>query len=834
MPKLTIDHRSVEVPAGTKVIEAAERLGIVIPRFCYHPALGSVGACRVCAVQFVDGPLKGVHMSCMVDARDGMVVETGAPEAVDFRRQVIEWLMLHHPHDCPVCDEGGHCLLQDLTVAGGHGRRRYRGLKRTYPDQDLGPLVQHEMNRCIHCYRCVRYYQEVTGYRDLGVLQIANRTYFGRRRSGTLSSPFAGNLIDLCPTGVYTDKPSRFRGRRWDFERAPGVCLHCSLGCHTLVSCRYREVVRLEARFSAVVNGWFLCDRGRYGFAYANLPERPRAPRVSGAPADVAQALEEARRRLAALRPAAVALMVGPRSPLETLGALKQAARRRGWRPPLAVLPPVAAGPVARAAARLERDLAVSLGEVETADAILVAGADPLNEAPLLALALRQARRRGAALVVIDPRPVRLPCEFRHLPAAPADLPRSLAMVLRGALASEDLAAADAALRDWHAALPAAFPGSPEAEAAAMLAGGRRPLIVCGTATVDARLPDLAADGARLLQAAGRRAGLFFLLPGPNAYAAGQRPDGAAANLEALVAQIETGEVRALVAVEVDPRRHFPDPARLARALERLDLLAVLDHLDTPTGRQAHIFLPTATPFESGGAWVNQEGRLQAAPPAHAGGTPLAQVSGGSHPPRAYDAGLPGSDPRPAWDWLAGLCGDPLPDDLRAGRRDAWNRLADEAFFQYLPPDPGSLPEDGLRVLPEASPDAPRAWTPLPAPEPPSGEGLVILLTETTFGSEELSREAACLETLEPAAGLTVHPAEAARLGAAPGDPVVIDPQGAALTVPLTVDAATARGVGVLPRHRGIAWQPFEGGAAGWRRCLVRKIPQPAPAAEDP
>ena len=264
MPTLKIDDREIQVPTGTKVIEAAERMGIVIPRFCYHPALGSVGACRVCAVAFTEGPVKGIQMSCMIDAQDGMVVSTTDAEAVDFRRHVIEWLMLHHPHDCPVCDEGGHCLLQDLTVAGGHGLRRYRGLKRTHNNQDLGPLVQHEMNRCIQCYRCSRYYQEFTGYRDLGVMGIGSRVYFGRSAPGMLESPFAGNLIDICPTGVYTDKPSRYIGRRWDYQRQPTVCIHCSLGCNLTASARYRQVVRHEARPNDEVNGHFICDRGRY------------------------------------------------------------------------------------------------------------------------------------------------------------------------------------------------------------------------------------------------------------------------------------------------------------------------------------------------------------------------------------------------------------------------------------------------------------------------------------------------------------------------------------------------------------------------------------------
>ncbi len=297
MPKLKIDGLEIEVPKGMKVIEAAARLGIIIPRFCYHSGLGSVGACRMCAVKFLEGPVKGIQMSCMVDCQDGMVVSTTDEEAVDFRKHVIEWLMMNHPHDCPVCDEGGHCLLQDMTVAGGHGLRRYLGKKRTYDDQDLGVFVRHEMNRCIHCWRCRRFYQEFAGYRDLGAMQIASHTYFGRFKDGPLESPFSGNLIDLCPTGVYTDKPSRFTGRRWDFERGPSLCIHCSLGCNTIASARYREMVRLEARFNDSVNGHFICDRGRYGFYYTNHPERPRRPRIGTEEVSLTRGHSDSRRK---------------------------------------------------------------------------------------------------------------------------------------------------------------------------------------------------------------------------------------------------------------------------------------------------------------------------------------------------------------------------------------------------------------------------------------------------------------------------------------------------------------------------------------------------------
>ena len=280
MPTLTIDNLSVTVPEGTNVLEAAKRLGIVIPHFCYHEALGAVGACRLCAMKFLEGPVKGVQMSCMVEAKDGMVVSTLDEEAQDLRKHVIEWLMMNHPHDCPVCDEGGECQLQDMTVAGGHGIRRFRGLKRTYHNQDLGPFIEHEMNRCIQCYRCVRTYQDYCGGSDFGVLGCNQRIYFGRFEDGRLESPFSGNIVDACPTGVFTDKTFRFRTRYWDLEQAPSVCPHCSLGCAIIPGGRYRELQRTVAGVNLQTNGHFICDRGRFGYGHANHPERPRVPRI--------------------------------------------------------------------------------------------------------------------------------------------------------------------------------------------------------------------------------------------------------------------------------------------------------------------------------------------------------------------------------------------------------------------------------------------------------------------------------------------------------------------------------------------------------------------------
>lgn len=807
MPKLVIDDQEIEVPPGTKVIEAAEKLGIMIPRFCFHPALGAVGACRVCAVKFVAGPVAGIQMSCMVAAQDGMVVSTTDPEAVDFRRHVIEWLMLHHPHDCPVCDEGGHCLLQDTTISGGHGLRRYQGPKRTYPDQDLGPLIQHEMNRCIHCYRCVRFYQEFAGGFDLGAMQIANRTYFGRFRDGPLESPFAGNLIDICPTGVFTDKPSRFFGRHWDFQRAPSVCLHCSLGCRTVASARYRQVVRQEAGRSPAVNGHFICDRGRYGFFYADRPDRPREARVGDAAKPLAEAAEFARQQLAHIAesagPEAVAAVGGLRSSLETQAFLARLCRGNGWRPPAFFGSAGIAARVQSAVAGLSPELAVSLNEIETADAVIVVGADPLNEAPMLALALRQAQRSGAPILVADPRPVRLPLEFRHVPLPPEELAGFLGAAAKAAVSSQAAAGlGDAAQAFWQA-----LPAGAAPDAGAELAGCRRPVIVCGTETVPDALPAFAADCARLLAAGRERAGLFYLLPGAGAFSAALLSPPKYA-LETVLEAIEAGSVKALVVAETDPLDEYPDRPRLERALDRLDLLVVLDCLASATAARAQVLLPTATLFEAGGILVNQEGRVQAAHRVLTGGIPVAQTGAGGHPPRNYAAGLPGGRPVPAWRLLAGLAAAPPaepPGDLKSCIADVLPGFA-------ALPQPAELPMAGLRLHLSETPGFASSPDASAAPRP---EGLTLLLSHRVFGTEALSALSPPLQALEGPPRIGLAPETAEDLGLAAGDRVVVKTTDGRFEARLEVAARTAPGVLVVPRHRDLNWQLL--GASGTR-----------------
>ena len=284
MAVIYIDNKPYEVKDGQNLLTACLGLGFDIPYFCWHPALDSVGACRMCAVkQFKDEKdTRGrIVMSCITPAQDGTRISVDDPEIKEFRARVIEFLMLNHPHDCPVCEEAGECHLQDMTVMTGHVHRSTRFKKRTHRNQYLGPFLNHELNRCIQCYRCVRFYRNYAGGRDLNVFGIHNSLYFGRFEEGVLENEFSGNLAEVCPTGVFTDKTQRKHSARpWDLQTAPSICVHCSVGCNTIPGDRYGTLRRIRNRYNGEVNRYFLCDRGRFGYEFVNRDDRIRRPLI--------------------------------------------------------------------------------------------------------------------------------------------------------------------------------------------------------------------------------------------------------------------------------------------------------------------------------------------------------------------------------------------------------------------------------------------------------------------------------------------------------------------------------------------------------------------------
>ncbi|MES2605298.1 MAG: 2Fe-2S iron-sulfur cluster-binding protein, partial [Pseudomonadota bacterium] len=267
MAKITVDGKVFEVDPNNNLLQELLSHKQDLPYFCWHPSMGSVGSCRQCAViEYAnDDDQRGRQvMACMTSPREG--ARYSMDKAHQFRAQAIESIMTSHPHDCPVCEEGGECHLQDMTVMSGHTYRRYDGKKSTHNNQYLGPFIGHEMNRCITCYRCVRYYKDYAGGTDFSVQASHNHTYFGRFQDGVFESEFSGNLAEVCPTGVFTDKVfSKVYSRKWDLQSSPSVCAACGVGCNTNPGERYGTLRRVVNRFNDEVNGYFLCDKGRFG-----------------------------------------------------------------------------------------------------------------------------------------------------------------------------------------------------------------------------------------------------------------------------------------------------------------------------------------------------------------------------------------------------------------------------------------------------------------------------------------------------------------------------------------------------------------------------------------
>ncbi len=409
MITIFIDNQPRQVRPDQNLLQACLSLGFDLPYFCWHPALHAVGACRQCAVkQFKDEhDRRGkIIMSCMTPVTEGMRISVDDPDARAFRKGVIEWLMLNHPHDCPVCDEGGECHLQDMTVMTGHAYRRTRFRKRTHRNQYLGPFINHEMNRCIQCYRCVRFYREYAGGRDLNVFGAHDHVYFGRQEDGVLESGFSGNLVEVCPTGVFTDKTLKQHfTRKWDLQTAPSICVHCGLGCNTIAGERDRSLRRIANRFHYEVNGYFLCDRGRFGYEFVNSDKRIRKPlailplSLSGRgqgegdlqPVEKGSALERIAEILSTSK--GIIGIGSPRASLESNFALRTLVGPENFYSGMSdkdhalvsrIIDVLGRGPARPS----------SLHDVRNADAVLVLGEDVTNTAPLLALSLRQSVRQ--------------------------------------------------------------------------------------------------------------------------------------------------------------------------------------------------------------------------------------------------------------------------------------------------------------------------------------------------------------------------------------------------------------------------------------------------------
>ena len=401
MPTIYIDGQAIEVKQGENVLEACLNAGMDLPYFCWHPSMGSIGSCRQCAlVQYQnDEDTQGrIIMGCMTPVSEGARFSLRAESATEFREAVVESLMLNHPHDCPVCAEGGECHLQDMTVMVGHRDRRYTGKKNTHRNQYLGPLIHHEMNRCIACYRCERYYKDYAGGKDLGAQASHDHVYFGRHEEGILESEFSGNLVEVCPTGVFTDKPFlKQYSRKWDLQSAPSICHGCAVGCNIAPGERYGKVKRVHNRYHEEVNGYFICDRGRFGSGYLNSKLRLDYSGIKKSDGSFfavhqQQALETAASWISGKKVAGIG---SPRASIEANYLLREMVGKNNFSAGSSDLEEKLVGSILSI---LQTTTAVnpSIKKMESADAVLILGEDVTNTAPRVALALRQAVRNKA------------------------------------------------------------------------------------------------------------------------------------------------------------------------------------------------------------------------------------------------------------------------------------------------------------------------------------------------------------------------------------------------------------------------------------------------------
>ncbi|HTJ89088.1 MAG TPA: NADH-quinone oxidoreductase subunit NuoG [Acidocella sp.] len=652
MARIQIDGRDIEADPRHNLLQVALAHGFNLPYFCWHPALGSVGACRQCAVKQFSSPedQQGrLVMACMTPATENTRISVADTEAATFRARVIEWMMTNHPHDCPVCEEGGECHLQDMTVMTGHAYRRYRFTKRTHRNQYLGPFVKHEMNRCIACYRCVRFYRDYAGGDDLDVYAAHNDVYFGREADGVLHSPFSGNLVEVCPTGVFTDKTlSAAYNRKWDLRSAPSICVHCGHGCNTQVSERGGQVRRILNRFHAQVNGYFLCDRGRFGYGFTNDAHRPNVPMMR----DGSGVLRVTPKKLVLEHLADVARGPGhiigigsPRASLEANFCLRELVGADHFFAGIAAAEADCLADILGAyraglpAARLE--------EIETADAVLVLGEDVANTAPRLALALRQAARSAAQAVAN--RLKLSPWQDAAIRTAAQDASAPLFIASPFPTPLDDIAhtvlrMTPAQMVEFARALDQALTGPTPgddgevATIARILRAAKNPLIVAGCALGVRALPASAAMIVQRLRAQNIDARLTFAVPECNSLGlAIMEPD----NIEAALQAAAQPDIAAVIVLENDLVRRAP-PHAASALFSRKTPLVVLDHVQTATTARADFLLPCGNFAECEGSYVNAEGRAQRGFPA---------------------AKLP-DEAAPAWMWLrdiAAAIGRPVP-----------------------------------------------------------------------------------------------------------------------------------------------------------------------------
>ncbi|MFJ6654917.1 NADH-quinone oxidoreductase subunit G [Streptomyces sp. NPDC091377] len=804
---LTIDGVEISVPKGTLVIRAAERLGIEIPRFCDHPLLDPAGACRQCIVE-VEGQRKPMA-SCTITCTDGMVVRTQLTSQVAEKAQkgVMELLLINHPLDCPVCDKGGECPLQNQAMSHGQSDSRFDGKKRTFEKPvPISTQVLLDRERCVLCARCTRFSNQVAGDPMIELLERGALQQVGTGEGDPFESYFSGNTIQICPVGALTSAAYRFRSRPFDLVSSPSVCEHCSGGCATRTDHRRGKVMRRLAAEDPEVNEEWVCDKGRFGFRYAQQPDRLRTPLVRNAdgelePASWPEALQIAAQGLLASR-GRTGVLTGGRLTVEDAYAYSKFARVALDTNDIDFRARVHSAEEADfLAARIAgrgHDLdgtGVTYAALEKAPAVLLAGFESEEEAPGVFLRLRKAWRKHGQRVYSLATHVTRGLEKAGgilLPAAPGTETEWLDALAGGVGLEEPGARAAEALRGEGAVIVVG-------ERLAAVAGGLTAAVRAATAT-----------GARLVwipRRAGERSAieagaLPSLLPGgrpatdPRAreevaalWGVAELPTRYGRDTGQIVEGAASGELQALLVAGVEVA-DLPDPARAREALDAVGFLVSLELRPSEVSRRADVVLPVAAVAEKAGAFLNWEGRV-----------------------RFFEAALKPDQ----------MTRQPAPTDTRA-----LQMLADAMDIHLALPDLRTARTEIDRLGPW---DGPRAGEPresaVPLPRPAAGEA-VLAGHRLLLDQGVLQQGDTALAGTRHAALARVSAATAAEAGVADGDPLVVTGPAGTVELPLKITEMPDR----------VVWLPLNstgGGVAsdtGARPGSLVRIGPAAPADE--
>ncbi len=667
--KVTIDGRTIEVAPGTTVLNAASQAGIYIPHLCYHRKLSIKGSCRVCLIE-VEGTPK-LQPACSTAVCDGMRVKTDTQQVKDARKTVLELLLVNHPLDCPVCDAGGECKLQDYVFWYGNGRGRFGFEKRTFAREDVGPFVSRDMNRCVHCTRCARFASEVSLAGDIGVFERGDRTSIGPYLGKELRNPFSGNVTEICPVGALTDRVFRFRARSWELTEAPSSCPLCSAGCLTLQQTRGGRVLRMLTREKSRTP--WICDLGRFGFAAHQREEsRPLVMedgRQIEVPWDVAAQTVAGRLRTISKEsgPQSIGVVCGTLVTNEEVFALRHVFRD-GMKCQNVSFGSCAPGPVGKDERQLLRDALLAQARVSDlagCDSVLLLCADPYEEAPVAGLEILQALglasgggaegsdkagrgttvcpdvardESGVRIIALGPRrPEPAGVQMTWVAATPRDCAGMVKDIALGLVkTTEGVAQAENPEEAGRGA------GAEEGDGGiagreldsrlGFWATSRKLGVVVGSQLLESRF--VYGVLASVLRVCAARSALgaetvpLFLFGRGNARGAlelgvldgesavgGRRVDRGeaapdSAGFSGLVEAARGGKLRALFVFGADPLAECQDRAEVEQALKKVEFLFVQGDTVNETAGMAHVYLPLQGIFDKKGSFTDLEGRL--------------------------------------------------------------------------------------------------------------------------------------------------------------------------------------------------------------------------------